>query len=84
MFLFCRAAATDSVLLTLAVTDAKEIPRQAVIQAIFPQPTAGWTSGSSSRLGLLGPAAAERFIPAKGEVTEMDWEVFPQVQCLLT
>lgn len=51
MFLFFRAAATDR--LTQAVTDAKETPRQAVIQASFPQPTAGWTSGNSSRQGPL-------------------------------
>lgn len=82
MFLFLRAAAIDR--LTAAVTDAKETPRQAVIQALFPQPTTGWTSGSSSRQGLLWLSAPERFIPAKGEVMEMYWEMLPKGQCLLT
>lgn len=61
--------------------DAKGTPRQAVTQAVLPQPRAGWTPGSSSRQGLLCLTAPERFTAAKGN---LHWEMLPELQGLLT
>lgn len=60
--------------------DAKGTPRQAVIQAIFPQPRAGWASGSSSsRQGRLWHSTRE----AHSSQGNLHWEMLPQLQDLL-